>query len=66
MTWNKAGIAALGPAITTILLMLDQRMGWGLGEQFWGAVLTVGFGVLTYVVPNAVKSPSAPDSVSGA
>jgi hypothetical protein len=53
MTWNKAAIAALGPALTTILLTVDVRAGWNLGDQFWAAVLTVGFGLLAYFVPNA-------------
>ena len=57
MTWNKAAIAALGPALTTILLTMDNRMGWNLGAEFWGAVLTVAFGVLTFIVPNV--SPAA-------
>lgn len=52
MTWNKAAIAGLGPAFTTILLTLDTRMGWNLGPEFWGAALTIGFGALAFFVPN--------------
>lgn len=56
MTWNKAGVAALGPALTAIALGLDAKFGWGMGETFWGAVGTVLFFVLTYFTPNAEKS----------
>lgn len=53
---NKAYIGALGPALTAILLTFDQRMGWGFGAEFWGAVLTVAFGILTFVIPNVKKT----------
>lgn len=55
LTWNKAAISALGPALTTILLTFDARLGWNFGPEFWGAVLSVGFGILAFVVPNAEK-----------
>ena len=58
LTWNKAAIAGVAPALTTILLALDAHQGWGLGEEFWGAVMTVAFGILTFAIPNA---PSAPN-----
>jgi hypothetical protein len=53
MTWNKAAIAALGPALTTILLTFDTRYGWNFGPEFWGAVLFVAFGAAGYFIPNA-------------
>lgn len=52
MTWNKAGVAALGPAFTAIALGLDAKFQWGMGETFWGAVGTVLFFALTYFTPN--------------
>ncbi len=52
MTWNKAAVAGLGPAVTTILLGLDAKFGWGMGEVFWGAVCAVGFGILAFAIPN--------------
>lgn len=52
MTFNKAAISALGPALTTILLTIDTKAGWNLGPELWGAVLTVAFGILAYYVPN--------------
>jgi hypothetical protein len=58
LTWNKAAIAGIGPALTTILLALDTHFGWGLGQEFWGAVLTVAFGIVAFAIPNA---PSAPN-----
>lgn len=63
---NKAGLGALGPAITAILLTLDQRMGWGLGAEFWGAALTVAFGLLVYFVPNISKPVTTDSKESGA
>lgn len=57
MTWNKAAISALGPALTTILLTLDTRYGWNFGPEFWGAVLFVAFGAAAYFVPNAEAKP---------
>lgn len=62
---NKAGIGALGPALTAILLTLDKRMGWELGADFWGSVLAIAFFALVYFVPNIAKDPAAPDSKSG-
>jgi hypothetical protein len=56
MTWNKAGVAALGPALTAIALGLDAKFGWGMGETFWGAVGTVLIFGATYFTPNAEKS----------
>lgn len=56
MTWNKAGVAALGPALTAIALGLDAKFQWGMGETFWGAVGTVLIFVATYLIPNAEKS----------
>ena len=55
---NKALIAGVGSALTTILVALDARFGWGFDKEFWGAVLTVATCVMTYAVPNA---PSAPN-----
>lgn len=52
---NKAYISSLGPALTAVLLTLDQRMGWGFGPEFWGAVLTVVFGLATFLIPNIKK-----------
>ncbi len=51
-TFNKALIAGAGPAATTILLTLDTKFGWGMGPEFWGAVLTLSFLGLGWVVPN--------------
>lgn len=51
-TFNKAIIAGIGPAATTVLLGLDTKFGWGMGEAFWGGVLTIGFAVLGYLIPN--------------
>ena len=62
---NKAVFGGLGPAITTILLMLDQRMGWGLGPEFWGAALTVAFTLLVFFVPNVTKQIPTSDTKSG-
>lgn len=56
-TFNKAAVAALGPALTTILLTVDTRAGWNLGPEFWGAVLMVAFGVAGYLIPNAETKP---------
>ena len=52
---NKAYIGSLGPALTALLLTLDTKMGWGFGPEFWGAVLTVGFGLATFFIPNMKK-----------
>lgn len=52
---NKSYLGALGPALTAILLTLDQRMGWGFGAEFWGSVLTVVFGLAVFFVPNIAK-----------
>jgi len=52
MTWNKAAIGGLGPALTAIALGLDAKFQWGMGEAFWGAVGVVVFGLLTYFIPN--------------
>jgi len=62
---NKAGLGALGPALTALLLTLDTRMGWNLGPEFWGAALTVAFGLLVFFVPNVTKQIVAPDTKSG-
>ncbi len=63
---NKAILGGLGPALTTILLMLDEKMGWGFGAEFWGAVLTVGVGLAVYFVPNLQKPTVVDSSKSGA
>jgi hypothetical protein len=52
MSWNKAGVAALGPALTAIALGLDAKLQWGMGETFWGAVGTVLIFAATYLIPN--------------
>jgi hypothetical protein len=52
MTWNKAALGGLGPAATVIMLGLDAKLGWNMGAEFWGAVGTVLFGALVYLVPN--------------
>lgn len=62
---NKAYVGALGPALTAILLTLDQKMGWGFGVEFWGAVLTVIFGLATFFIPNIKKSIPEDSSQSG-
>ncbi len=62
---NKAGVGALGPALTAILLTLDKRMGWELGPEFWGSVLTVAFLAAVYFIPNVAKEPVTADSKSG-
>lgn len=62
---NKAYVGSLGPALTAVLLTLDERMGWGFGVEFWGAVLTVAFGLLTWAVPNFSKPVPVPDIKSG-
>ena len=56
LTWNKAAISGIGPALTTILIGLDAHFSWGFGKEFWGAVLVVATGIMTYAIPNA---PSA-------
>lgn len=63
--FNKASLGALGPALTAILLTLDTRMGWNLGNDFWGAVLTVVFFLIVYFVPNVAKDPAVDSGKSG-
>lgn len=51
-TVNKANIATLVSALTTIAMIVDKRMGWNMGIEFYGAVGMILTWTATYWVPN--------------
>ena len=61
LTWNKAAIAGVAPALTTILSALDAHQGWGLGEEFWGAGDDCGSRPPDVRYPEPRGAPSAPN-----
>ena len=42
-TASNASAASISAALTTILIILDERVGWNFGPEFWGAFLVVLF-----------------------
>lgn len=51
--FNTANVAALGPILTTLIVGLDVRFGWGMGEVWMTAFAAFIMWVLTSITPDA-------------
>lgn len=54
-SFNKANVAGLVAAVTAMIMVLDKRLMWNLGPEFWGPGGVILTWLVTYFVPNADK-----------